>query len=247
MKIQCLVCTKHSWYSVKGSDYELQCPQCLTQFSFPSDFKKVKWAYRTVGPFSSSNQADGAYTVLLTLRFFWKIIFSDSEMTPLMSFTGKKDEMEMEADLALFFQESKSRHAKTYLIFAECKTFNSFRKKDTDRMIGLGKEFPGAVLVFAKLEESLSNEEKKMLCPLVSRSRRNRMNGRPFNPILILTGMELISEEHFYQNWKKAGNIHTKLAESCIGANLLELCDFTQQIYLDMDPWDQSLEDDPKT
>ena len=70
MKIQCSVCTKHSWYSVKGNDYELQCPRCLTQFSFPSDFQKVKWAYRTVGPFSSSNQADGAYTVLLTLRFF---------------------------------------------------------------------------------------------------------------------------------------------------------------------------------
>ena len=239
MKIQCSVCTKHSWYSVKGNDYELQCPRCLTQFSFPSDFQKVKWAYRTVGPFSSSNQADGAYTVLLTLRFFWKIIFSDSAMTPLMSFTAKKDEVEIEADLALFFQESKSRHSKTDLIFAEGKTFNSFRKKDTNRMKDLGKMFPEAVLVFAKLKESLSDEEKKILCPLVNRSRKNRKNGRPFNPILILTGIELISEQHFYQNWEKTGGIHAKLADSCIGANLLELCDFTQQIYLDMDPWDQ--------
>ena len=239
MKIQCLVCTKHSWYSVKGSDYELQCPQCLTQFSFPSDFQKVKWAYQTVGPFSSSNRADGAYTVLLTLRFFWRIVFSDSAMTPLMSFTAKKDEVEIEVDLALFFQESKSRHSKTDLIFAECKTFKSFQKKDTDRMKDLGKTFPEAVLVFAKLEESLSDKEKKILCPLVNRSRRNRMNGHPFNPILILTGIELISEQHFYQNWKKIEGIHTELAENCIGANLLELCDFTQQIYLDMKPWDQ--------
>lgn len=239
MKIQCPVCTKHSWYSVKTGDYELQCPQCLTEFSFPSDFQKVKWAYRTVGPFSSSNQADGAYTVLLTLRFFWKIIFSDSEMTPLMSFTAKKDTVEIEADLALFFQESRSRHSKTHLIFAECKTFNSFRKKDIDRMKDLGKTFPEAVLVFAKLEESLSGEEKRILCPLVNRSRRHRKNGRPFNPILILTGIELISEQHFYQNWEKIGGIHAKLAENCIGANLLELCDFTQQIYLDMAPWSQ--------
>lgn len=239
MKIQCPVCTKHSWYSVKGSDYELQCPQCLTQFSFPSDFQKVKWAYRTVGPFSSSNQADGAYTVLLTLRFFWKIIFSDSAMTPLMSFIGKKGNVEIEADLALFFQESKSRHSKTDLIFAECKTFNSFRKKDVDRMKNLGKAFPGAVLVFAKLEESLSHEEKKILSSLANHSRRNRKNGRPFNPILILTGTELISEQHFYQNWEKTGGIHARLAENCIGVNLLELCDFTQQIYLDMEPWDQ--------
>ena len=106
-------------------------------------------------------------------------------------------------------------------------------------MKDLGKTFPEVVLVFAKLEESLSDVEKKILCPLVNRSRRNRKNGRPFNPILILTGIELISEEHFYQNWKKTGGIHAKLAESCIGANLLELCDFTQQIYLDMEPWDQ--------
>ena len=241
MKIQCLVCTKHSWYSVKGSDYKLQCPQCLTQFSFPSDFKKVKWAYRTVGPFSSSNQADGAYTVLLTLRFFGLIVFSGSAITPLMSFTAKKDKAEIEADLALFFQDSKlfRPSKKIDLIFAECKTFNSFRKKDIGRMKDLGKTFPEAVLVFAKLAEFLSNEEKKILCPLVNRSRRNRKNGRPFNPILILTGRELISEQHFYQNWEETGGIHAKLAENCIGANLLELCDFTQQIYLDMAPWDQ--------
>ena len=107
-----------------------------------------------------------------------------------MSFTAKKDEMEIEADLTLFFQESKSRHSKTDLIFAECKTFNSFEKKDVDRMKDLGKTFPEVVLVFAKLAESLSDEE---LCPLVNRSRKNRKNGRPFNPILILTGTELIS------------------------------------------------------
>ena len=240
MKIQCFVCTKHSWYSVKGNDYELQCPRCLAEFSFPADFQKVKWAYRAVGPFSSLNQADGAYTVLLTLRFFSKIIFSNSAMTPLMSFTAKKGKVEIEADLALFFQESKLfRPSKIDLIFAECKTFNSFRKKDVDRMKNLGKAFPGSVLVFAKLEKSLDEEEKKILCPLVNHSRRNRKNDRLFNPILVLTGTELISAQHFYQNWGKIGGIHAKLAENCIGANILDLCDLTQQIYLDMDPWDQ--------
>ena len=240
MKIQCPLCTKHSWYSVKGSDYELQCPRCLTQFSFPSDFKKVKWAYRTVGPFSSSNQADGAYTVLLTLRFFWKITFSNSAMTPLMSFTAeKKGHKPIEADLALFFQESQSRHSKTELIFAECKTFNSFEYKDVDRMEDLGKTFPSAVLVFAKLAETLDNEEKMILRTVVDSSRENRKNGCPFNPILILTGTELVSEEHFVQNWEKAGDMRAKFTQDIIDLKLLELCDLTQQIYLDMDPWDQ--------
>ena len=165
-------------------------------------------------------------------------------MTPFMSFTAKKGKMKIEADLALFFQESKSRHSKTELIFAECKTFNSFQKKDIDRMKDLGKAFPGSVLVFAKLGESLDSKEKNTLRPMVNRSRKNRKNGRPFNPILILTGTELISEAHFTETWRKAGGIHAKFANTSTLSNLLELCDFTQQIYLDMKPWDHGLEND---
>ena len=134
LKIQCPICTQFSWYSVKDADYELQCPECLRQFSFPSASKKVKWSYRTLGPFSSRNQAYGAYTVLLTLRFFSFITFSGSAKTPLLSFTAEKDGVEIEVDLALFFQESKffheskSQHSKIELIFAECKTLNAFQE-----------------------------------------------------------------------------------------------------------------------
>ena len=106
-------------------------------------------------------------------------------------------------------------------------------------MIELGKVFPEAVLVFAKLEKSLSDEEKAILYPMVNGSRENRKNGHPFNPVLILTGTELISETHFTQNWEEVGGIHARFTKKGISANLLELCDFTQQIYLDMDPWDQ--------
>ncbi len=247
MKIQCPVCTKHSWYSVKGNDYELQCPQCLTPFSFPSDFQKVKWAYRTIGPFSSSNQSDGAYTVILTLRFFSNFPWYNGKKTPLMSFTAKKGKLKIEADLALFFQASNSRHSKIEIIFAECKTFNAFEKKDANRMKDLGKAFPGAILVFAKLGKSLDRKEKKVLRSIVNHSRKNRKNSRPFNPILILTGIELISEAHFTDTWRRSGGIHTRFANSSTLSSLLELCDCTQQIYLDMDPWDQSLEDDPET
>ena len=242
VKIQCPVCTKHLCYSVKDADYDVQCPQCLAQFSFPTDFHKVKWAYRTVGPFSSSNQADGAYTVLLTLRFFSNFPWFDGAMTPLMSFTAKNGKVDIEADLALFFQESKSRHSKTELIFVECKSFNSFQRKDVNRMKDLSKAFPKAVIVFAKLGDSLDNKEKTILRLLVNRSRNNRKNGRSFNPILILTETELISETHFTENWRRAGGIHARFANSSTLSNLLELCDFTQQIYLDIDSWDQWLD-----
>ena len=236
MEIQCPVCARSPWYSVKDADYELQC-RCLEWISFPPASKEIKWSYRTLGPFSFPKQAHGAYTVLLTLRFFSFLL--DGATTPLMSFTAEKGKVEMEADLALFFQGSKFGDSKTEVIFAECKTFNAFQKKDADRMINLGDAFPGSVLVFATLKKSLSQKEKTILGPVVNRSRKYRKHDRPFNPVLILTGIELFSEFHFIENWKTAGGIHAKLAQNRPRINLLELCDFTQQIYLDMDSWYQ--------
>ena len=225
MEIQCPVCTQSSWYSVKMADYQLQCPKCLEKIYFPPESKEVKWSYRTLGPFSLPKQAHGAYTVLLTLRFFSTPRLLDGATTPLMSFTARKGRMkELEADLALFFQVSKFERFKTQAIFAECKTFNDFGKKDTHRMRQLGEAFPGAMLVFATLKECLSQKEKNILQPLVMRSRKNWKADRPFNPVMILTGKELFLESVWDSHLK-----NTMWQE-----DLLELCDDTQRINLGM-------------
>ena len=70
-------------------------------------------------------------------------------------------------------------------------------------MVDLGKAFPGAIIAFAKLEEHLRDEEKTILCALVNRSRKNRLNNRPFNPILILTGKELFWKSDFSEWWER--------------------------------------------
>lgn len=237
IEVQCPVCTRTSWYSMKGADYELQCSSCLTRFSLPSTFKEIKGSYRALGPFSLPNHAQGAYTVLLTLHFFSGFSLLKGATTPLMSFTAQKDGMKpLEADLALFFQESKYRNSKTEVIFIECKTFNSFRQKDVDKMADLGKAFPGAIIAFAKLEEHLREEEKAILCALVNRSRKNRLNNRPFNPVLILTGKELFWKSDFSEWWKKRGGMRMAVNSR---EGMLELCDFTLQTNLDIDSWDQ--------
>lgn len=244
MVIQCPICEQSSWYSVKNVDYNLQCPRCLGNLSFPSASKEVKWAYRTIGPFSSSNQAQGAYTVLLSLRFFSMFRFDGSATTPLMSFKAQKNGTNIEVDLALFFQESRFLYPKTELIFVECKTFKSFEEKDTKRMLDLGKQFPQAVLVFATLKESLNDDEKRLLRDVVNCSRENRKNKRPFNPIMVLTGTELISDTHFILNWENTADIRGTFAHNIdpdidfsVGPRiLLEFCDIMQQIYLDMEP-----------
>ena len=233
IEIQCPVCTQYSWYSVKGADYELECPKCLERISFPSVSKEVKWSYRTLGPFSLPGQAYGAYTVLLTLRFFSDSRLLGGATTPLMSFTAKKEKMELEADLALFFQASKFGDSKTEVIFAECKTFNNFQKKDADRMGKLGDAFPGTVLVFAALNKSLSEKEKTILRRVVDRSRKRRKNQRPFNHVLILTGAELFLESF----WKSHLDRYARAKE------LFELCDLTQQVNLGMNSWHQWLDE----
>ena len=251
MRIQCSVCTQSSWYSVKDVDYELQCPKCLESLPFPFAPKEIKWAYRTIGPFSSSNQAHGAYTVLLTLRFFYIFRFDGSATTPLLSFTAQKNGTNVEADLALFFQEERFLYPKTEMIFVECKTFNSFEEKDIERMLNLGKHFPGAFLVFATLKESLSDDEKKILREVVNCSQEDRKNKCPFNPIMILTRTELISDTNFTLNWESTGDIRATFVKKHnlfeVGPRILfEFCDVTQQIYLDMEPSDQTSEEQPE-
>ena len=233
MEIQCSECTRSSWYSVKDADYELQCPECLGRIVFPPTSKAVKWSYRPLGPFSSPNQTHGAYAVLLTLRFFSKLVMLGGATTPLMSFTAKKGQADMEADLALFFQASKFGDSKTEVIFAECKTFNDFeKKKDVDKMVDLGDAFPGAILVFATLKKSLKQKEETLLRRVVNRSRTRRKNNRPFNPVLILTGKELFLQSYWQSH----------LEESGPARDLVELCDLTQQLNLGIDSWHQWLD-----
>ncbi|MCG9129819.1 hypothetical protein JT359_19690 [Candidatus Poribacteria bacterium] len=248
MRIQCPVCIQHSWYSVKDVNYVLQCPECLENLSFPyAPKEQIKWAYRTIGPFSSSNQAHGAYTVLLTLRFFHIFRFSGSVTTPLLSFKAEKNGIDIEADLAIFFQESRFLYPKTELIFVECKTFNSFNKKDTERMLNLGEQFPDAYLVFATLKESLNEDEKEILREVANYSQENRKNKCPFNPIMILTETELISDSHFELRWERTKDIRTTFVNKHnfeVGRRfLLDFCNVTQQVYLDMELSDEDYED----
>ncbi len=240
LELQCPHCRQRSWHSIKDADYELGCPKCLQKFSLPSHApKEIAWSYRSTGPFSLPQRAFGAYSVLLTLRFFARVL--KGATTPLLSFTAKKAGAVMEADLALFFQESEDGNKKTALIFAECKTKNEFARADADRMSALAKHFPGAVLVFATLNKSLNKKEQGFLRPVVNRGRRLWKTGHPFNPVLILTAVELLGRWRPRQTWRDTGGKHALFADyhSWPLGELLTLCEKTQQIYLDLPPGDR--------
>jgi hypothetical protein len=237
--IQCPICQQRSWHTLSEFDYNINCPICLNKFDIPSHSPNdIKWSYRSFGSFSLPKQAFGVYTVLLTYYFFAMIL--DGATTPLMSFEAKKNNIEIEADLALFFQKSKFNNSERYLLFVECKTFNRFEKKDADRMKIIAKEFPGSVIIFSTLNSSLTQKEKRLICPLVKQSRRFRKEGKTSNPVLILTSTELFSHISLAHTYQKKGNDHGKFAEMNFELHQLRtLCDITHQLYLDMQSWSE--------
>jgi hypothetical protein len=237
VELQCPICSQRSWYSISEADYEIQCLKCLDRFSFPSaSTRDIKWAYRTFGSFSLPSQAYGIYTVLLAFRFFSVIM--DASTTPIMSFTAKKGDIEIEADLALFYKRYPHQ-AESHVLFVECKTFNRFEPKDVKRMRILGEQFPGAVLVFASLNRTLDASEKKSIEKLVNWSRKAQSKGREFNPILILTATELFAKKYPPLCWDDS-SIDEKFRKWYeVGHDMIHLADATQQLYLEIDGYDK--------
>ncbi len=239
IECQCPTCQQRSWFSITEADYTLMCPKCLDSYEIPSgDPDALKWTYRTIGPFSLPNSAQGAYSVLLSLRFFRSVF--EGATTTMMSFTARKSEggaqKPLEADLGILFEESRYGAPKKIVIFAECKTFNLFEKKDVTRMSRLGREFPRCTLVFSTMKDKLSPDEIKLIKPLVNKARANRVAGRPYNNILILTSTELCADHNGLPTaWKKASDKHKQYAS--YNKDFFEICDRTNELYLGVEYW----------
>jgi hypothetical protein len=140
--VQCPICTQRSWYSIAEIDYELRCRKCNEQFRLPEhNPKEVHWSYRAVGPFALPGRAHGVYTVLLAYRFFSLLLHLPT--TPLLSFTAGKGTEQIEADLALSVKETRFGRTTKETLFAECKTYDYFKRQDIDRMLSLSKGFSG--------------------------------------------------------------------------------------------------------
>lgn len=237
--LQCPTCTHNSWYDIKALNYIVTCNNCLEEFSIPTHSPDdIKWAYKTSGPFGLPRRAEGVYPTLLALRVF-SSLFHNSPITPMLSFETKINNVPMEVDLGLFFRKSQfKKDDDARVIFAECKSENSFEKNDIDKMKLISKKFPGSILVFATLKDDLSKKEIALLKPLVNKCRRYYKDEEPYNPVMILTKTELFSDWDLYQTWKDKGGKHASFGDRHHYSNeLFSICDATQQLYLGMKPW----------
>jgi len=232
-EIKCPICLQTSWYSFKELDYKYSCPKCFNDFNFyVSTQNDIRLSFKSIGPFSFTKKNYGVLSELLTLRFF-----SDVISYPTTIITGFKLTNEIEIDLGVLLQSSYMGDKKVKVLFAECKTFNDLNDNDIKRLKIISSKFPGCVLVFATLKNKLSDKEIKLLTPLIKKEQKNRKANKPYNPVLILTGVELFSQKKPPYCWNELGE---KYNEYYSGKKRLHdfdgLCRATQDIYLDLEP-----------
>ena len=233
-QVQCPVCTQHSWYSLEDMAYTLQCLKCLDRFDIPAHSpNELSWSYRTYGPLSLPRYGEGSYSVLLTHYFFSSKL--EGATTAILSFCAEKGPRKLEADLGLFYDQGRFGRREITLLFAECKSYGRFEERDIERMAKLGAEFPGAILIFSTLRRELSTKEKRMLVRVAKRGRKYSVRDPNHNPVLVLTGVELFSDERPPRCWRDAGGKFAKFGDNQRSFEGIErLCDATQQMHLDM-------------
>lgn len=237
LQTKCPNCQRNSWFSMAALTEEFDCPKCLNTFTAAGNIDQGRpgWFYRTAGPFSVPNYADGAFLVLLTMEALAGRMASSRRTTSVPSFEATAlGKVVLEADLAMFWREVSYGEDTDGILFGECKSYGLFKPKDFQRMQYIAETFPGAILVFSTLRESLTKEEVAALTRLAKFGRKYWKAERPLNPVLILTGTEILTWERPPHCWneqqqKRFQNVHT----------LMELCNASQQIYLGLQSWQE--------
>ena len=233
LELQCPTCIRRSWFSPDDLGASLTCPKCLAIFPALGNISNGKWCYKTAGPFSVPRYAEGAYSVLLGLNLFNKRRMHSLQISPVFSFTAEaSDGTTIEADFAGFWRQGRFGEIQDGVIFAECKSYNEFRKTDFDRMELLARTFPGAVLAFCTLRKALKPDELSGIGRISKKGRKYWKSDRPVNPVLILTGTELLSNMVPPNCWESPTKEKFLRLDG-----LIDLCEATQQIYLGLPSW----------
>ena len=240
LQTKCPNCQRNSWFGMTTLKEEFDCPKCLNTFRAAGNIDQGRsgWFYRTAGPFSVPNFADGAFSVLLTLEALAGHVTSSRRSTSVPSFEAMAPgKVALEADLAMFWRDGSYGDDTAGILFGECKSYGLFKPKDFQRMRYLAETFPGAILVFSTLRESFTKGEIAALTRLAKFGRKYWKAERPVNPVLILTGAELLTWERPPRCWseelqKRFRNVHS----------LMEHCNASQQIYLGLPPWHEDWE-----
>ncbi len=238
LELKCTQCSQRNWYGLSEIADHLRCERCLQEFSFPSvNPPKEAWSYRTQGPFSVENFAQGGYTVALAVRFLVSTSHAEATWVPSMKMIDGNGS-EVEIDFGIWWRDSSINMGAPSLLLGECKSFNTFGKEDLKRARTLAESFPGATLVFATLRPSLKPHEKTRIAALARRGRKHLKGDNWRTPVMVLTSHELMSDLGPPSCWRDAGGRFAEFAKGFRGiGGLSELCDATQQLHLEMESY----------
>lgn len=242
MRLRCTECTQKNWYSLEALSSVLKCPHCMQEFSLVVDSPpRDDWAYRVLGPFAVEGFALGSYCVAAALQYLAEEVATASTWVP--SFTMSRADVNCEADFGMFLRPTRFSYFRgPLLVFGECKTFGDFEERDFQRARDLARLFPGAMLCFGTLKEALNHSEKKEIAKIARKGRTHLKNGQQSNPVLVLTRVELFGQ------FKLGGFLESYGAHAPRAKHVFstrepqELCDFTQQVHLGMEPYHSWLE-----
>ncbi len=245
MALRCPECLHTSWFSLEDLAPRMSCPHCLRKFIFPSASppRRKDWAYKVIGPFATGHFAGGSYCVATALNFLSdKVVRTSNWVT---SFTMRNAAgKEFEADFGMLAAPSRFSHTSSpYLIIGECKSFNRFEQKDFSRAEQAATLFPGAVLCFCSFNDALDKSEIKGLTKLAIQGRKRMDVGKQMNPVLILTSRELFSEFKMTDFYSLYGDKAAYARSVYLRDDIQELCEFTQQSYLGMPSYHESVEE----
>jgi len=231
-EVQCSVCGRYNWYELDKLGYTLPCRYCLSEFKPPLDSPKtIEWTYRPHGLFAIEDQAQGAYSVLLTLHCLGGD--HDCGISPLFSYTAHGEGADFEADLTILYQSSTWNSSEILSVHAECKSYNSFKARDVSRLAKLSAILPGSILVFSTFKAGLGPEEIKILKTLVLQEWRKRSQQKQYSPVIVLTGTELFSQRGIPYCWEGKGDKYEQFTKAHFHRrDLRMLAEATQCLYL---------------
>mgnify|MGYP000273769269 CR=1 FL=1 len=195
-RVQCSICNQRSFYLPSDINDNLKCNICRNDFELPKADPRgsIGYLYRGVGPFSRNNKVDGILSVFLTIGLFKKDLDGGpEEMSFIFDFDVEKNKNKYEIDLALITKDGRNGEVNTFI--CECKTYKDISEKDYNRLKYMGENIPNATLVVSTLKEEFTEKEKLLLIKLTNHFRNGHSTT---NPILLLTGSELVPDNRYH-------------------------------------------------
>lgn len=238
LETDCLYCYTKNWHGLDEVSYKVKCARCLKEYNFPQ--AKIKpgnnnWKYRLIGPFATQNFAQGAYTSLLTIRFFTWFWNRDTPSNYTTASNIKYKGKNYEIDFAIWISNKRGHNInlEPKLIIGEAKSFgiNAIQKKDLEHLKETAKLLPDSFLVISVLKETFSEDEKKLLKEFVEWSRKESSKGKKYW-VILLTATELFNE-FLTSTWKNKGEPYSNHTNYHDVSTLESLSDSTLSIYLD--------------